>query len=396
MYDILSIPESNRTRSVAFGYKAKRKAGAKMSRRFRMSTALDVDDVLLECVPYAIRLANEKYKFDPPLTIYEVDRWGKLGTRADVIFEFFTDEFFRTQPVIEGAKEFVRKLSQMTEVFICTSVYPQFMSIRAEVIMREFPEIPVENIYMGTRKDKLNVDILFDDGMHNVLNSNAAYPILMRRPWNQSATGMLAVNNYDEFLKLVDVISTSYSTVKNDYKNPSVVALVGPSGAGKTKLAGEMLKKCDRFEKLLSYTTIDPTDKNEDDWYNYVEKNEFFDMIEHGELFESTMYAGHGFGSKRADVDKIISDGKIVLAIMDICGAMSLKTHYKDVVTVYVKRDKRALLSSILDKNSTNEDKVNRIISIDDERRNEEICDYVIDNNGDYAESAQKVIDMLF
>ena len=75
-----------------------------MSKRFRMSTALDVDDLLMECIPYAIRLANEKYKFDPPLTIYEVDRWGKLGTRADVIFEFFNDpEFFKNQPVMDGA-----------------------------------------------------------------------------------------------------------------------------------------------------------------------------------------------------------------------------------------------------------------------------------------------------
>ena len=57
----------------------------------RLSTALDVDDLLLECIPYAIQLANEKYKFDPPLTIYEVDRWGTLGTRADVIFEFLAD-----------------------------------------------------------------------------------------------------------------------------------------------------------------------------------------------------------------------------------------------------------------------------------------------------------------
>ena len=368
----------------------------KMSRRFRMTTALDVDDVLLECVPYAIKLANEKYKFDPPLTIHEVDRWGKLGTRADVIFEFFTEEFFRTQPVIEGAKEFVRKLSQMTEVFICTSVYPQFMSIRAEAIMREFPEIPPENIYMGSRKDKLNVDILFDDGMHNVINSNAAYPILMRRPWNQSATGMLAVNNYDEFLKLVEVITTSYSAVKDDYKNPAIVALVGPSGSGKTKIAAKLLEKRNDFEKLLSYTTIDPTAKSEDEWYNYVDKKEFFKMLDKKELFESTMYAGHGFGSKKSDVDAILSSGKRVLAIMDICGAMSLKTHYKDVVTVYVKRDKRELLSAILEKNSTNEDKVNRIISIDDERRNEEICDYVVDNDGDYDAVANKIIEFLF
>ena len=367
-----------------------------MSRRFRMTTALDVDDVLLECIPYAIKLANEKYNFDPPLTIYEVDRWGKLGTRADVIFEFFTEEFFRTQPVITGAKEFVRKLSQMTEVFICTSVYPQFMSIRAEVIMREFPEIPPENIYMGTRKEKLNVDILFDDGMHNVMKSNAAYPILMRRPWNQSATGMLAVNNYDEFLKLVEVISTSYSTMRDDNKNPSIVALVGPSGSGKSDIAKILLEKEPRFEKLLSYTTIDPTDNTENDWYNYVDKKEFFKMLENNELFESSMYAGHGFGSKKRDVDELLKNKKTVLTIMDICGAMSLKTHYKNVVTVYIKRDKRDLLTSILKKNSSNEDKVNRIISIDDERRNEEICDFVVENNGDYKLAAEQILELLF
>ena len=86
-----------------------------MKRKHRLTTALDIDDVLMECVPYAIRLANEKYQFDPPLTIHEVDRWGELGTRADVIFEFFRDpEFFKNQPPIKGAREFVKKLSKMT------------------------------------------------------------------------------------------------------------------------------------------------------------------------------------------------------------------------------------------------------------------------------------------
>ena len=56
-----------------------------MNRKFRLSTALDIDDLLMECVPYAIRLANEKYQFDPPLTIYELNRWGKLGTRPEAV-----------------------------------------------------------------------------------------------------------------------------------------------------------------------------------------------------------------------------------------------------------------------------------------------------------------------
>ncbi|MBO5109732.1 MAG: guanylate kinase [Clostridia bacterium] len=365
-----------------------------MGKRFRMSTALDVDDLLMECIPYAIRLANEKYKFDPPLTIYEVDRWGKLGTRADVIFEFFDDpEFFRTQPVMEGAKEFIRKLSKMTDVFISTSVIPKFMGIRAERIMQEFPDIPPEHIYMGTRKDKLNVDILFDDGMHNVVNSNAAYPILLRRPWNQNATGVLAVNNYDEFLKLVEVILSSYARVDEESKDTNIIALVGPSGSGKTEIARELIARSDRFEKLVSYTSKAPS-KNEDGWYNFVSKPEFFEMMEQGLFFESTMYAGHGFGSKKADVDAILNRGKTVIAILDICGAMSLKTIYKDVSLVYVKRDKRSLLRSILEKDCPDEDKVSRIISIDDERQNEDLCDHAV-RGDDPQKAAEEILTFL-
>ena len=82
-----------------------------MSRKYRLSTALDIDDLLMECTSYAIKLANEKYKFDPPMTIYEKNSWGKNGTRADAIYQYFNDaEFYRTQPVYKGAKEFVQKL----------------------------------------------------------------------------------------------------------------------------------------------------------------------------------------------------------------------------------------------------------------------------------------------
>ena len=359
-----------------------------MNRKYRLSTALDVDDLLMECVPYAIALANEKYQFDPPLTIYEVDRWGKLGTRADVIFEFFNDpEFFKNQPVIKGAKEFVRKLSKMTEVFISTSVYPEFMGIRAQRIREEFPEIPADHIYMGSSKDKIQVDILFDDGMHNVFGSNAAYPILMRRPWNREATGMLAVNTYDEFLRLVEVIADSYSAKREPYSmdQPGVVVLVGPSGSGKTDIAKGLLQADDRFEKLVSYTT-NRSHKTEDDWYEYIPVSKFRTMCESGEIFESTTYAHHSYGSRRADVDEILSRGKHVLTIMDICGAMTLKTCYPNVATVYVKREKKDLLRCILEKKAPIEEKVNRLIAIESETQNMEICDYVV--RGDSWEDA--------
>ncbi len=352
-----------------------------MTRKYRLSTALDVDDLLMECTSYAIQLANEKYGFEPPMSIYEKNTWGPQGTRMDSIYEYFKDpEFYRTQPVYPGAKEFVRKLSQMTEVYICTAVPPEFMGIRAKRLMEEFPEIPADHIYMGSRKDKIHMDILFDDAMHNIMNSAAKYPILMRRPWNESATGMLAVNNYDQFLKLVEVIADSYSVTSENFApaDPSIVVLVGPSGSGKSKIATRLLSQTDKYEKLVSYTTNDPTAVEENSWYNYVSLETFREMWDSGEMFQSTMYAGHGYGSRKSDVEEILNRGKRVMTTMDIGGAMALKAHFKNVITIYIKREKKALMGSILRKNSSIEDKVDRLIAIEAELRNEDICDYVV------------------
>ena len=350
-----------------------------MNRSFQLSTALDVDDLLLECVPYAIRLANEKYKFDPPLTIHEVDRWGRTGTRSDVIFEFMDNpDFIASQPPIKGAQEFVKKLSQMTEIFVSTAVWPEYMSQRYERILQVFPEIPRDHILMGSRKDKIDVDILFDDGMHNILNSTAAYPILMRRPWNREATGILAVNTYDEFLKLVETIANSYSVKKEQFSlaQPSILVFVGPSGSGKNEIADELLKQCDCFKKLVSYTT-DETAKVSNK-YHYVTGEQFRAMADNGEFFESTTYAEHSYGSRKEDVEDILKSGKHVVTVMDICGAMALKTLFPHVITVYVKRDKKDIITAILNKDCTTEDKANRLLAISAESRNAQVCDYIV------------------
>ena len=66
------------------------------------------------------------------------------------------------------------------------------------------------------------------------------------------------------------------------------------------------------------------------------------------------------------------------MTTMDICGTMSMKTNFKNVITIYIKREKKKLMSSILRKNSSIEDKVNRLIAIESEKQNAAICDYVV------------------
>lgn len=208
---------------------------------------------------------------------------------------------------------------------------------------------------------------------------------------------MLAVNNYDEFLKLVEVIAESHSAIPHASapEDPDVVVLVGPSCSGKSKIATRFLSGNPDFEKLVSYTTKDPTAVEENQWYNYVSIKDFRNMCDSGEMLQSTMYAGHGYGSKRGDVEQILARGKRVMTTMDICGAMSLKTYYKNVTAIYIKREKKALMASILRKNSSIEDKVNRLSAIDYEEQNAALCDYVItfDNYDDAVEQLCSILE---
>ena len=62
--------------------------------------------------------------------------------------------------------------------------------------------------------------------------------------------------------------------------------------------------------------------------------------------------------------------------------------------TIYIKRGKKALLASILRKNSSIEDKVNRLIAIDAEGHNAEICDYVVQFS-DYDQAVEQICEIL-
>ena len=73
---------------------------------------------------------------------------------------------------------------------------------------------------------------------------------------------------------------------------------------------------------------------------------------------------------------------------------MALKTHFKNVITIYIKRDKKSLMGSILRKNSSIDDKVNRLMAIEYEQQNAELCDYVVDFNS-YDEAVEQICNIL-
>lgn len=359
---------------------------------------LDVDDVLLQCVDHAINICNKKYDFNPPLSQAEVTQWGKSGKRTDVILEEFEkEEFYETQPLIEGAQEFVEKLLEIADVYFVTAIKPECMGIRAKQLLKYFPGVPADHMIMTTSKEMVHLDVLLDDGGHNIINTKATYPVLFRRPWNQYITGTLAVNNYDEFFVLLNEIKTSSIEHVIDTDDPMVIALVGPSGAGKTELTNYLINNYqNKFDRTISYSTRSPriNEVNGVD-YKFIDKEEFVNKKNTGEIFESTVYAGEYYGTSKNEVNHILSSGKNVIIPIDICGAMGIKFNFKNSITIYIDRKKEDLLHAILNRNITIDEKVKRILSIDAEEKNEKICDFTIKNYSSIKDLADQVMEIL-
>ncbi len=348
-------------------------------RKYRLRVGLDVDDILYECNSYALDLLKEKYGDNPVFDINKIKSWGPQGNIADERIAYFADpEFVLRQPLVKGAQKFVRELCRIADVFFITSVPPQCMSARAKRLSEDFPYVPAGNIIMGTRKDLVSIDILLDDASHNISSSQASYPVLMRKPWNASLSGLLSVNSYSDFIHLTKIIGKSFIEKRPDLSRGGVLCLVGPTGTGKTEIA-EALVKNPRFRKPVTTTTRPRGENESKKAYRFVGDAEFLREKEAGEFIETTVYSTFSFGTSRKQIDPIINSGRIAVIPIDICGAMTLKNVYRSrAVLVFTEGDKRQILTNILSRNISGDDKINRIMSIDFEMRNIEFCDFSV------------------
>lgn len=367
----------------------------------KLTIGIDFDDVLVKCTEWALELEALKGN---RLDYESVDKWGKTGRPTDVIFKYFGEaSFYESQPLYDGAQDFVAELQRRGHnIVIITAVDGRFSNIRVGQIQKYFPNIGERNIVLTSRKDLVHVDVLIDDAPHNIEDTPAQYPILMRRPWNQHLSGLISVYSYQEILAFIDRISM---TPSGNSKKQKIICLVGPSGSGKIELAEELIKDR-RFAIPRSMTTRAPK-STDSDAYDFVSREEFDKLFKEQCFIESTVYAGNRYGTTQEQIDNILNRGQNVVFPIDFAGANMLKMKYaENCLLVYLKRPKETIVSALLDRlqsqmirhpdmtDSIKQEIRTRILSIDAEKKNAEFCDKVI-NNGSIAEAVKQIEDLL-
>lgn len=151
-----------------------------------------------------------------------------------------------------------------------------------------------------------------------------------------------------------------------------IIALVGASGCGKTTIAEELTKDGE-LVKVVTDTTREPR-KNEVDGvdYNFIDEKKF----RHEDYLESTYYAGNYYGTRRGEIEKIITDGKTPVLILDANGVKSLEREYgKDaVISIYIERNSEDVLAAINARRITEEEKKQRLEQLTDDWKALSIC----------------------
>ncbi len=110
-----------------------------------------------------------------------------------------------------------------------------------------------------------------------------------------------------------------------------------PSGAGKTSLCQELVRQVPDLRYSVSYTTRKPRPAEiADRHYHFVEEATFRDMIKESAFLEWAEVYGHLYGTPRAPLKEWIAQGIDVLLDIDTQGALQIRRHEPDAVSIYI------------------------------------------------------------
>ena len=122
-----------------------------------------------------------------------------------------------------------------------------------------------------------------------------------------------------------------------------------PSGAGKTTLGGELLKKMPELYYSVSVTTRPPRrgEKNGQDYY-FISEKEFIERKNAGELIECAQVHGYWYGTPRDFLIKNLKFGHDILLDIDVQGGRQIKKLFPGAVLIFIAPPSMSILESRL------------------------------------------------
>ena len=113
--------------------------------------------------------------------------------------------------------------------------------------------------------------------------------------------------------------------------------ITAPSGAGKTTLVKEVLKRIPSLSVSVSYTTrpIRPSEINGQN-YHFVDESTFLRMSSNDDFLEVAEVYGHKYGTSRSCVHQEFEQGNDVILEIDWQGAEQVKNLFQKACSIFI------------------------------------------------------------
>lgn len=131
-----------------------------------------------------------------------------------------------------------------------------------------------------------------------------------------------------------------------------LIVIVGESGSGKTTLADELLKK--GYRRITTATTRKRRRDEPEDAYHFVSKEEFGRMQEAGELVESAVYNGNGYGTPAGEIADALEPGRRSVIVLTPGGMRAVRSlaekteQRRGLIVAYLQVDRESRLKMLL------------------------------------------------
>ncbi|MEP0847515.1 MAG: guanylate kinase [Phycisphaerae bacterium] len=120
-------------------------------------------------------------------------------------------------------------------------------------------------------------------------------------------------------------------------KTGRLVVISGPSGAGKTSICNELLRRIPNSVWSVSVTTrARRGDEVDGRAYHFISIEEFRRMLEAGELLEHAEYLGHWYGTPRRPVEEAVSRGQVVIMEIDVQGGAQVAAKAPESLRIFI------------------------------------------------------------
>ena len=126
-----------------------------------------------------------------------------------------------------------------------------------------------------------------------------------------------------------------------------VVIFSAPSGSGKSTVVGHCLQSFPQMAFSVSATSRAPRGEEKNgEAYWFVSADEFRRLIAEDALVEwQEVYAGSYYGTLKSELERLWSEGKVIVFDVDVVGAYNLKKYFgNQALSVLVKAPSEEVL----------------------------------------------------